>query len=265
MRIAIEGGSLFVKVDEAQQKGAPWLMLSNSIAADHTMWDGQVPLLTKRYNVLRYDARGHGLSDAPPGPYSFALLVKDIISILDHLDIERTSFMGLSLGGMTALGLALEHPERLDKLVCCDARADAPEPFVNSWVERIGLIEKFGLKAILNGTVERWLVPSFVQSHPDEVARIEAMIMGTSPAGWIGCAEALKQLDYLKDLAAIKVPTLFVAGAEDGGAPLPVMQAMTNAVAGAELVVVPNAAHLSNLDNPEGFNSAISGFLEVGA
>ncbi len=264
MKVAIEGGSLFVKVDKAQQKDAPWLMLSNSIAADHTMWDGQISLLTKRYNVLRYDARGHGRSDAPPGPYSFALLVKDIITILDELDIERVTFMGLSMGGMTGLGLALEHPERLDKLVCCDARADAPEPFVTGWDDRIELIEKFGLKAILKGTVERWLVPSFRESHPNEVARIESMILGTSPAGWIGCAEALKQLDYLKDLPRMTVPTLFVVGAEDGGAPLPVMEAMTKAVPGAELVIVPHAAHLANLDNPEGFNRAISEYLEVG-
>ncbi len=125
-RVAARGASLFTRVDGAERSDAPWIVLSNSLAADHTMWDPQIPALTARYRVLRYDTRGHGASDAPEGPYDFDMLVADVIAVMDHHGVERATFMGLSLGGMTGLGLALAHPQRLSRLVCCDARADAP-------------------------------------------------------------------------------------------------------------------------------------------
>ena len=259
-RVEIDGGSLAARVDRAGRE-APWIVLSNSLAADHRMWDPQIPLLTSRYHVLRYDTRGHGASDAPEGAYDFAMLVADVVRLMDHHGIGTAAFMGLSLGGMTGLGLALSHPDRLRHLVCCDARADAPEPFVRSWDERIAAIDRDGMRGILQGTIERWLVPDFRAAHPEEVARVESMILGTSPAGYKGCAAALKRLDYLKDLHRIRVPTLFVVGAEDAGAPPDVMKRMAETVPGAQFAVVPHAAHLPNLDNREGFRDAVSGFL----
>jgi 3-oxoadipate enol-lactonase len=257
----VPGARLFTRVDGDERTDAPWLVLSNSLAADHSMWDPQVPLLTARYRVLRYDTRGHGRSAAPEGLYSFAMLVDDVVRIMDHHGIGRAAFMGLSLGGMTGLGLAIEHGGRLDKLVCCDARADAPEPYVKAWDERLAVVEREGLPGILQGTVERWLVPSFRAAHPEVVAKVERMILATPPAGYRGCAEALKRLDYLKDLPRIAVPTLFVVGAEDLGAPPEVMRRMAEAVPGAKLAVIPDAAHLPNLDNTPAFNEAIAGFL----
>jgi 3-oxoadipate enol-lactonase len=258
--VPVSGARLFSKVD-GQDRSAPWLVLSNSLAADHTMWDPQIPLLTTRYRLLRYDTRGHGASDAPHGPYSFDMLVDDAVRILDHYGIEKAAFMGLSLGGMTGLGLAIHHADRLDKLVCCDARADAPEPFVKSWDDRIAVIDQQGMRGILGGTIERWLVPSFRATHPDTVARVERMILATSVAGYRGCAEALKRLDYLNDLPHVDVPTLFVVGAEDGAAPPEIMRRMAEAVPGAKLVTIPHAAHLPNLDNSAVFHEAIAGFL----
>lgn len=261
--VQVPGAKLFTRIDGAERGEAPWLVLSNSLAADHTMWDPQVPLLTSRYRVLRYDTRGHGRSDAPAGPYSFAMLVDDVIRIMDHHGVGKATFMGLSLGGMTGLGLAIEHGGRIDKLVCCDARADAPEPYVKAWDERLAVIDKEGLRGILQATVERWLVPSFRAAHPEVVAKIERMILETPVTGYKGCAEALKRLDYLKDLGAIAVPTLFVVGAEDMGAPPEVMRRMAEAVPGAKLVIIPDAAHLPNLDNTLAFNEAIAGFLAL--
>ncbi|HEX8166143.1 MAG TPA: 3-oxoadipate enol-lactonase [Beijerinckiaceae bacterium] len=257
--VPVPGARLFTRVDGAER--APWLVLSNSLAADHSMWEPQMPLLAARYRVLRYDARGHGQSDAPEGPYTLSMLVDDVARILDRYGIERASFMGLSLGGMTGLGLALGHGDRLEKLVCCDARADAPEPYVKGWDERLAVVEREGLAGILQGTVERWLVPSFRAAHPEVVASVERMILATPVAGYKGCAEALKRLDYLKDLARIAVPTLFVVGAEDMGAPPDVMRRMAEAVPGAKLVTIPDAAHLPNLDNTLAFNEALAGFL----
>ena len=149
--VQVPGAKLFTRIDGADRGDAPWLVLSNSLAADHTMWDPQIPLLTSRYRVLRYDTRGHGRSDAPAGPYSFAMLVDDVVRIMDHHGVGKATFMGLSLGGMIGLGLAIEHGGRIDKLVCCDARADAPEPYVKAWDERLAVIDKEGLRGILQG------------------------------------------------------------------------------------------------------------------
>jgi 3-oxoadipate enol-lactonase len=259
--VRVAGANLFTRVDGGERADAPWIVLSNSLAADHTMWDPQVPLLASRYRVLRYDTRGHGQSDAPEGPYTLPMLVGDVVGLLDHYGIEKATFMGLSLGGMTGLGLAIAHGDRLHKLVCCDARADAPESFVKGWDERLAVVEKHGLNGILQGTLERWLVPSFRTAHPEVVAHVERMILETAVTGYRGCAEALKRLDYLKDLARIAVPTLFLVGAQDLAAPADAMRRMAEAVPGAKLVIIPDAAHLPNLDNITAFNEAVSGFL----
>jgi 3-oxoadipate enol-lactonase len=170
-------------------------------------------------------------------------------------------FMGLSLGGMTALGMALTHPARLEKIVCCDARADGPEAFIKSWDERLAAIDKGGLAAIVGGTLDRWLVQSFRDANPDTTARIRAMILATPVAGYKGCAEALKRLDYLKDMGRIATPSLFVVGREDLGAPVAAMQEMAARVPSAQLAIIDNAAHLPNVDNATAFNATIAPFL----
>ncbi|WP_375457837.1 3-oxoadipate enol-lactonase [uncultured Enterovirga sp.] len=257
--IDIPGGRLFSRVDGDADK--PWLVLSNSLASDHTMWDPQMAALTARYRVLRYDTRGHGRSDAPPSPYGFPDLVSDVVTVMDAHGIRRAAHMGLSLGGMTGLGLALEHPDRVERLVCCDARADAPEGFVRSWDDRIAAVERGGMAALVDGTLDRWLTPAFRAAHPEEVAKLAAQIRATQPEGYKGCAAALKTLDYLKDLGRLALPVLYVVGAEDSGAPVPAMQAMADATPGARFEIVPNAAHIANVDNPKGFGRALEGFL----
>ena len=250
---------LLTRVDGEGDK--PWLVLSNSLAADHRMWDGQIGLLSERYRVLRYDTRGHGQSAAPAAPYTFDDLIADVLAVMDEHGVERASYMGLSLGGMTGLGVALAHPERVEKLVCCDARADSPEPFRKSWDDRIAVVDEKGTEGLVEGTMERWLTPAFRSAHPEEATKLADQIRATSRDGYKGCAAALKTLDYLKDLGRMTVPTLYVVGAEDSGAPLPVVQAMADATPGARIAVVPDAAHIANIDNPPGFAAALRGFL----
>jgi 3-oxoadipate enol-lactonase len=261
MRIPVSGGQIFARLDGDLQSNAPWLVLSNSLASDHTMWDGQIARLTQKYRVLRYDTRGHGASDAPVGPYSFDMLVADVVAVMVHARIAKATYMGLSLGGMTGIGLALAHPDRLEKLVVCDARADGPEGFVKSWDDRIAALAHGGMASILSATIERWLVPSFRAAHPDVVKRVEAMILKTPVQGYVGCAQALKRLDYLKDMHRITTPSLFVVGREDLGAPVAAMQQMAERVPGARLAIVHNAAHLPNIDNAAGFDAAVAPFL----
>ena len=226
----VEVGGVKLRVQVDGEIGKPWLMLSNSLAADLTMWDGQIAALTRHHRVLRYDTRGHGKSDAPEGPYSFPMLVGDAVTILDFYGIGKAAFMGLSLGGMTALGLALNHPARLTCIVVCDARADTSDAINKGWDERLALLQQGGMSGILEGTLGRWIVPDTRTRDPALVERTKTMILGTSPVGWAGCCAALKTLDYGKSLG--QVPALYVGGDQDGGANPEAMSAMAAATTG---------------------------------
>jgi 3-oxoadipate enol-lactonase len=254
-------GRLFTRVDGDGDK--PWIVLSNSLASDHTMWDPQIAWLTQRFRVLRYDTRGHGRSDAPPAPYGFPDLVSDVLAVMDSQGVEKATFVGMSLGGMTGLGLALAHPERVAALACCDARADAPEAFVRNWDERVAVVEREGTAGLVAGTIERWLTADFRNAHPEEADKLGAQIRATKTEGYKGCAAALQSVDYLKDLGRLTVPTGYIVGAEDSAAPASAMQAMADATPGGRLEIVPNAAHISNVNNPSGFQAALQRILHL--
>ncbi|WP_127143021.1 alpha/beta fold hydrolase [Pelagibacterium montanilacus] len=243
-------------------EGKPFLLLSNSLAADMHMWDDQILMLTRTHQVIRYDTRGHGRSSAPEGPYSFDMLVGDMVAVLDHFGADKADVMGLSLGGMTALGLGLSHADRVGQMVVCDARADNPPPFVSSWDDRIAAINEGGMAAIAEGTLARW----FTEDCPKGVRdRAEAMILATEPTGYIGCARALQTLNYLKDLGQLGMPVLYVVGEEDMGAPKAAMEAMAAATPDAELVVLPALAHIPNMEDPQAFDAAVEPFLQAAA
>ncbi|MBL8653461.1 MAG: 3-oxoadipate enol-lactonase [Alphaproteobacteria bacterium] len=261
IQVARDGFTLAMRIDRAADAAAPWIVLSNSLAADHRMWDAQIPLLTRTHNVLRYDTRGHGASGVPKGPYSFADLVADAVAVMDHHGIAKAVFIGLSLGGMTGLGMALAHPDRLSALICCDARADAPPPYVQGWRDRIAAIEKGGMDAIASGTIERWLGAAFRAQHPEIAGQLAETIRTTPVEGYRGCAAALMALDYRKDLPKIAMPCLFIVGADDLAAPPDAMRDMAQAVTGAEFVMLPAAAHIANVENAVAFDGAIADFL----
>ncbi|WP_136656698.1 3-oxoadipate enol-lactonase [Nitratireductor sp. XY-223] len=245
------------------EPGNPWLILSNSLATDHEMWQPQIDALTRTHRVLRYDTRGHGASAAPPGPYEFDHLVADVIALMDAHEIEKATFMGLSLGGMTALGLALDHPDRIERIICCDARADAPDIYKKMWPAMIGKAREEGMDALVGPTLERWFSEHF-RSNPASRAALEAtrdMIRRTAVEGYAGCASALMRLDYLPRLPQISVPAHFIVGEHDPAAPLPVMREMAEATPGADFTVIPGAAHLSNVERPDVFNDVVTTWL----
>ncbi|MCJ8141841.1 alpha/beta fold hydrolase [Ancylobacter sp. A5.8] len=250
-----------VRIDGAEH--LPWIVLSNSLAADLTMWDDQIPFLTRSYRVLRYDTRGHGKSSAPAGPYSFDILVGDLLAVMDHFAIRQADILGLSMGGMTALGLALGHPERVGRLICADARADAPPPFVAGWEQRIAAVEAGGMAAILSGTMERWFTAATRKQRPEVVDRAARMLLSTSPVGYIGCANALRGLDYLRHLQRMQPPTLYIVGAEDGAAPADAMRNMAAATPGGQFEILPAVAHVANMEDVDGFNTAVANFLNI--
>lgn len=260
-RVRRGGFALSARVDHALTPDAGWIVLSNSLAADHGMWDPQVPMLTRTHNVLRYDTRGHGASGTPPPPYGFDDLVEDVIAVMDAHGVAKAVFMGLSLGGMTGLGLALEHPERVEALICCNARADAPPPFVKGWQERLAAIGIGGMAAIVPGTMERWFGAGFRASHPQLVERFSETIRSMPTDGYRGCAAALMELDYKRHLGRISLPSLFVAGANDLAAPPETMQEMAAAVPDAKFALLPDASHISNVENASAFNTVVAELL----
>jgi 3-oxoadipate enol-lactonase len=260
MKVKANGISINCVVEG--REGAPWLVFSNSIANTLAMWDEQAAALGRDYRILRYDTRGHGGTDAPDGAYSFEQLVADVIGLMDHFKIEKARFCGLSLGGMTGLGLAIHHAKRIEKLIACACRADAPGPYQDAWRQRIAQINEKGLESLVEPTIQRWFTPEFITKSPPAVDKVRGMIRSTPAQGYIGCGHALIGLNYLPGLGGIKVPTLFVAGKQDQGAPPDVMQAMHKVVPGSRFAEVAPAGHIINMENAKGWADAVVPFLK---
>jgi len=242
--------------------GAPWLTFSNSLATRLEMWDGQAAAFADAYQILQYDTRGHGQTEAPAGDYSWDQLTGDVVALWDHLDIGKSHFVGLSLGGMTGLGLALEQADRLLSLTACDCRADAPEMFQNMWDQRCAGIAEGGIAATLEMTLAAWFTEGFRQAGNPAVEQVRQMILSTPVDGYLGCVGALRQLDYKKRLPEIRTPTLFMVGAFDGPHPAE-MQQMQALVEGVRLQVLADAAHISNIEQPVLFNRHLAAFLDA--
>lgn len=244
---------------------APWLILSNSLATDWRMWEPQIDVLRASRRVLRYDTRGHGQSEAGQAPYSFDQLTGDVLALCDGLSIERADFLGLSFGGMTGLALAMRAPERVGRLVCCDARASAPEPYKAMWDGNIARLHEVGMAGLVEPTIGRWFTAPFIDAseNSETLDVVRSMIRDTSPVGYEGVARLLQSLDLQSGLGALRPETLFVTGEADMAAPVAVMQEMADRTPGASLTVLPNAAHLSNIEQPEAFSNAIKGFLRL--
>ena len=259
-RITLASGlTLNTRIDGAE--GNPWLVLSNSLGTSLSMWDSQIEFLTQKYRLLRYDTRGHGGSDVPGGPYSFDGLVGDVIGLMDAIGIETAAFMGLSMGGMTGLGLSLEHADRIARVVCADGRADAPGAFRTMWDGRIATVEEHGLAGILEGTLAMWFTEEWRAANPQAVESIREMVLANESSGYIACCNALKELDYLRHLGSVEIPVLYVGGSDDKAASPEVMRAMAAATPGAVFHEIPNAGHIANMNQTEAFNAAVSEFL----
>ena len=244
---------------------APVVTLSHSLAASLEMWEPQLPALTKHFRVLRYDTRGHGGSEVPPGAYSLRMLAGDVRALLAALGIARTHFVGLSLGGMIGQTIALDHPEILDHLVLADTASHMPPESGPLWEERISNVERHGMAPRVEETIGRWFTPPFIESSPRVVDEIRMLIRTTAQQGFIGCSRAIQGLDYTERLGAIQAPTLIVVGADDLGTPVASSEVMRDGIPGSKLVVLESAAHLSNVEQADRFNETVIGFLSSAA
>lgn len=256
----INTGKLRLNVLDEGPRDAPVVVMSHSLAASVEMWEPQAAALRDEFRVVRYDTRGHGASDAPDGAYSLTTLCADVIAVLDALAIERAHFVGLSLGGMTAMGLALEHRARIASITAACCTAQTPEAGVALWDERIATARAQGMTALVEATLARWFTSAMLDTRATEIAAVRRMILNTPVTGYIGCCEALKGLAYRDRLQSLDVPALFIAGREDAAVPLAAMQDMHARVAGSRYVELPGA-HLANLECAAAFNAALLEFL----
>ncbi len=257
----IEANNIHVNYELSGKEDSPVVMLSHSLACSLVMWNPQMDILQSHFRVLRYDTRGHGASDAPEGAYTLDLLGKDALALLDALGIETVHFVGLSMGGMIGQCLALHHKDRLKSLTLCDTAAVVPDEAQPIWDERIAAARNEGMQALVQGTLERWFTQPYLKSNPPQVELIRSQVLSTPVAGFIGCCEAIRRLDYLKHLSELTLPTLIIVGEEDPGTPVAASEAMQAQIEGSKLVVLPSAAHLSNIEQAEGFNKALIDFL----
>lgn len=239
----------------------PWVTLSHSLSCDLTMWDALAAALAPTFSILRYDTRGHGGSSAPDGAYSFDQLVGDALGLLDALKIGKTHFVGLSMGGMIGQHLALAAPQRLDRLVIANSSSRIPPEAAPLWDERIGIARSQGCAGLVEGTLNRWFTPGFRQAQPAEAARIGKLIAATKPDGFVGCAGAIRALDITEKIAAIRLPTLVIAGAEDPGTPPAMSETIAARIPGARLEVISDASHLSAVEKPAEFARLVRDFL----
>ncbi|HEY6254388.1 MAG TPA: alpha/beta fold hydrolase [Xanthobacteraceae bacterium] len=238
---------------------APWLVLSNSLMTNLSMWDDQVAELKQSFRILRYDQRGHGGTEATEGSYSFDLLAADIMALLDMLGIKRAHFCGLSMGGMTALLLAQRHAQRFDRIIACDCGPASTPASAQQWKERIELAGKEGMAALVEPTVTRWFPPEFVATKPPVLDKVRGMIASTPFAGFRGCAMALSDYDLRPGLGGIDRRTLLMVGTKD--ATLAGIRQIKEAIRGAALVELEGAGHISNVEQPAAFTRAIADFL----
>ena len=243
------------------KEGAPWLTLSHSLACSTRMWDPQIEALKSRYRILGYDTRGHGESMAPAGAYTLEQLADDLHALLKHLAIDSTHFVGLSMGGMIGQTFALKYPGVFRSLTLADTTSRYPADAAGTWNERIHTVETRGMQPLVQPTLERWFTEGFRKAHPEVVQRVAALIAGTPVAGYAGCSHAIPKINLTARLKEIKCPILVICGDKDPGTPPAMAREIHDNAPGSKLVLIPDAAHLSNLEKPAEFNRALEGFL----
>jgi 3-oxoadipate enol-lactonase len=241
------------------KRGSPALAFSGSLGTDLTMWLPQAEVMKPHFCTLRYDIRGHGASEVPPGPYSMEDLGSDLLALLDRLGIERVSLCGLSIGGMISMWVAAHAPERVERLVLCCTSAKL-EP-AESWLERAAIVRADGVEAIADVVIDRWFTPAFARAHPDVIGRMLATLIATPREGYAGCCEAIAGMDLTPVLPSIGAPTLVISAAEDPSIPPEHGRRIAGLIPGARFELVPNARHIANIEQADLITALIQEFL----
>lgn len=261
----VRSNDITVHYDFAGPRDAPLVLLVNSLGANMHMWDDQINAFARKHRVLRYDMRGHGLTDTTPGEEpakaTIAQLAGDVIELADALGVNRFSFVGLSIGGLVGQSLGVRHRERIDRLVLCATAPRMGTPPV--WDARIEEIERDGVEAIVDATMGRWFTEHTHASRPELVRGFANMVRRTPKDGYLAGARAVRDADLHLAVPSIEARTLVVAGAHDPTATPQMAAELRDAIPGAQLEVLHSAAHMVNAEQPVAFNAAVLRFLEA--
>ena len=241
-------------------RGEP-VVLVHAIGCDHRMWDSLTAALSPRYRVVRVDVRGHGQSPVPAGEYSLDALADDVLAVLDALKIDKAHWVGLSMGGMIGQAFAINHRERLGRLVLANTSSSYGPEGPKMWDARAKAVREGGMAAIAELVMQRYFSDDFRASHPDVVARVKERVLATPAKGYVSCCAAIRDLDFTRDLPSVHARTLVIAGGLDVGTPLAMSEAIATKIPGSQLAVIPRAAHLSAVEAPDEFNSLVRNFL----
>jgi 3-oxoadipate enol-lactonase len=251
-----DGCTIHVEVDGPER--APVLILSNSLGTNLHMWDEQVGPFTKHFRLVRYDRRGHGRSGVPQGPYTMERLGRDVLALLDGLGIAKINWCGLSMGGMVGMWLGANAADRINKLILSNTSAYFPDKSV--WEDRIKFVREKGLVGLVDANMERWFTKGFRERSPQVMAKMREMFLATKIDGYIGCGEAIRDMDHRPLLSKITVPTLVIAGKYDPATTLEAGEFIKEHVPGAQIAVL-EAAHISNLEQPQVYADTVLKFL----
>ena len=254
----IDADGCLLNVSVEGRDSGPTLMLSNSLGCTLQMWEPQMKALTRLFRVIRYDRRGHGKSGAPPGPYSMERFGRDVLAILDDLNIEKVHWCGISMGGMVGQWLAANAPERLGKVILSNTTCYYPDP--TNWLARISAIKQGGMAAAADAIIAAWLTADFREREPRIAANMKAMLLACPIQGYLACCETLSTLDQRELLPGIKNPTLVIAGRHDMGTPISAGEFIRSQRPGAALTIL-DAAHIANVEQPHAFTETVVGFL----
>ena len=255
MKASVNG--IEINYELSGKEGAPWLVLSHSLACSVRMWDPQVEAFKDKFRILNYDMRGHGATSAPQGPYSLDMLAEDVLGLLRFLKIQKAAYCGLSIGGMIGQTLALKSPGSFTKMVLADTTHTQPPEALKQWEERIAIAKTKGMAALVDSTMERWFTAP--NRATPAAKKIAALIAATPAAGYIGCGQAIMKLNTTARLKEIKLPVLAITGEQDGAAPG--TKYIGENIPGAKYVGIPNAAHIANVEQAEAFTRALRDFL----
>jgi 3-oxoadipate enol-lactonase len=257
-KIKVNGVELAYRFDGPQDGHV--VMLSNSLMSNYGMWDVTVPALTDRYRVLRYDTRGQGRSGTTPGPYSIEMLADDVIALIDQLGIRRVHFVGLSMGGMIAQQIGARYADRVYSLSLCDTASEMPPR--SMWEERLLTAQTKGTAALVDLMIQRWFTPPFVVRDPDTIEKVRRMISATPVEGYIACASAVRDMSQTAMLLRVKSPTLILVGRQDPACTVENSIVLHRMIDGSEMVILEEAAHLANIEQPLAFNNALRAFID---
>nr|WP_315277176.1 3-oxoadipate enol-lactonase [uncultured Acinetobacter sp.] len=238
----------------------PALIFSNSLGTNFKMWQAQIVFFQQDFFVICYDTRGHGASSAPQGPYSIDQLGQDVVNLLDHLNVEKATFCGISMGGLTGQWLAIHRPERFNQVVVCNTAAKIGQE--QAWNDRAALVREQGLQPIASTAASRWFTEPFIQSNATVVNNLQNDLAASSAEGYASCCEALAKADVREQLTDITVPVLVVAGQQDPITTVADAQFMVERIANSQLFEI-NASHISNVELPNEFNQAVKQFIQA--